>query len=201
MKRLLPLILALFAVSCTQIPSLAPKTSPYPELASVVLIKENYNNAGMKRETAGCGATAIGKHLLVTASHCVGPVGSAVNYVTRDLWFTTTNAEEPATVLESNKANDVAYLKTNNELPAYVSVRAARVGEPKLVLSRFKVYHDYTNMVGVLSIELNHGFSGSGVFGEDGMLLGVTNFCNTKEKVIVNNNAKCSMGGNYSPLL
>ena len=201
MKKLLSLFLALFAISCAQIPPLAPKTSPYPELASVVLIKENYNNDGIKRAKAGCGATAIGRHLLVTASHCVGPIGSKVNYVTRDLWFTTTNASESAIVVGSNSIKDIAYLQTEKELPFYVSVREVKFGEPKLVVSRFNVYHDYTKMVGVLSIQLDHGFSGVGVFGEDRMLLGTVILCNTKENVIVNNNAKCSLGGNYIPLL
>jgi V8-like Glu-specific endopeptidase len=182
------------------VPALSPNVSPLPETSSVVIVKPTYTQNYTKKEVPVCGGVIVGKHLIVTAAHCVGKVNSEVNFVTRDLWFESISSYEVATVVESNTSKDIAYLYSNKEVSPAAGIRTPKEGEFKLIVRRFQVSRDYASQVGRLETQLNHGDSGSGIFNIQGYLLGIVTSCNTKEKVIINNNSLCSNGGYYSIL-
>lgn len=195
--RSLLLFILLLIVGCTQVPPLTPKTSSIPESSSVVVMKSYYDFHWRLKTIPACGGVIVGKHLIITAAHCVGAVNSEVEYVTRDVWFKTTGGKDVSYVVETNPTKDIAYLYSPKELGPAAEIRTPQEGEFKLVVKRFKLVRDYANKVGELEIKLSGGDSGSGVFGEDGKLLGIIHDCNTKEKVIVNDHAKCDVGGDY----
>lgn len=196
MNKLL-LIITLLLVSCTQIPPVTPNVSSVPEESSVVLIRTRYNNDNMPRYKAGCGGVIVGKHLIITADHCVGEVNSDVYFVTRDLWYTTTDDKEAAKVISKNEINNTAYLYSKKELGPVATIRSPQSGEFKLVVRKFQVTPDYASQVGKLGIELHKHDSGSGVFSQDGELFGVITGCPAKEEYTVNNRGPCLPGGYY----
>lgn len=127
-----------------------------------------------------CGAVAIGPHRLVTAAHCVDhlKLGETAYYVTKELWETPGMGTAQAKLAMIDPRTDIAYLQTE-ALLAPMDLRSARDGERVSVLSPrydealFGVLGQGAGYFRDTTLDVQPGWSGSPIVGEDGKVVGI----------------------------
>lgn len=142
-----------------------------------------------------CGATAVSDRHIVTARHCVDDV-LRVSYMDLKMFTENSNKFRWATVISEDIATDFAVLETDDSLSAWVPFRAPYDGEALTVVRDFIPELAPRSYVSDLKMSIQKGDSGSGVFGQDGALVGVVTRCDVAE-----GETHCSgKRGAYSPI-
>jgi hypothetical protein len=170
------LVLALLAALLAACSSPAPAEDARAELASLVLM---HTELGPELDELArfpaCGAVAIGAREVVTAAHCVPAVGETVELVTREQWFTTSNAVTRGRVV-SRGPGDVATLKPGEPLERFTELSPEAPSEALLV-RRFEPVRVRLEGDTLRGVTLHPGESGSGVFDARSRLIAIVSEC------------------------
>lgn len=174
------LLCALMLVDCT------PRALHSSDDAVAVLLRDG---------KPSCSAFAVGKHEILTATHCVrGTASLAV--VPREMWDTTSDAFAPVEIASIDDFGDIALLHTDFTFERPLKTRSPKEGEKVEAIGAVykwaRSYGETVNVAGNFSdstLTIKHGWSGSPVIGQDGAALGVLVTCRGKE---VNGKHECA---------